>query len=190
MSSLVEHLQNEHKARRARLAAAAVEDSGIDLKRKPRAAKSAVARAAARADRAASPAETVEPPPPPPPDPIRDWLLTATLVPEYIPRHIIEAVCKRFHIHVDQLKSECRTHNVVRPRQLCMYLLRRFTTLSYPRIAAAVAAKITLLPFTGIKLVEARLAVDIDLKRAIHELILQLELEELAGMKTRHRSAR
>ena len=47
---------------------------------------------------------------------------------------IARAVCERFAVRPAELRSRRRTQNVAIPRQLAMYLCRRMTTASYPRI--------------------------------------------------------
>ena len=171
MPSFVQRLHNEHKARLARLAAAAVEDDGIDLKRR-----------AVRRDTATKRRPPAPPPPPapaaeevaPPPAPVRDWL-RITMPPS---RRIIDAVCERFAISLGELRSNTRTYNVARPRQMCMYLLRRFTTLSYVRIGMLLGGRDHTTIIHGIKIISARLAVPGAIKSAVDELIRELNLAE------------
>jgi chromosomal replication initiator protein len=47
---------------------------------------------------------------------------------------IARAVCERFALRPAELRSRRRTQDVAIPRQLAMYLCRRMTTASYPRI--------------------------------------------------------
>jgi len=47
---------------------------------------------------------------------------------------IAQAVCEQFAVRPTELRSRRRTQNVAVPRQLAMYLCRRMTTASYPRI--------------------------------------------------------
>ena len=47
---------------------------------------------------------------------------------------IASAVCEQFRVRPAELRSRRRTQNVAIPRQLAMYLCRRMTMASYPRI--------------------------------------------------------
>lgn len=47
---------------------------------------------------------------------------------------IQRAVAERFQIKLVELKSKKRTKNLVIPRQICMFLCRELTSLSFPEI--------------------------------------------------------
>ena len=52
------------------------------------------------------------------------------------PTDIFDAVTTTFGITNMDLKSKRRTRNLVRPRHICMWLIRKHTSLSFPDIAA------------------------------------------------------
>ena len=51
-----------------------------------------------------------------------------------IPMEILEDVCRIRHIPVDVILKDCRYQDICEARQSAMWLARRLTTLSYPRI--------------------------------------------------------
>ncbi len=53
-----------------------------------------------------------------------------TINPEYIKKK----VSKKFNIKVSDMESSKRTRDIAYPRQICMYLCRELTELSYPQI--------------------------------------------------------
>ena len=50
-------------------------------------------------------------------------------------QNIVEVVANYYNISVDELKTKSRKSEVILPRQICIYLIRRKTKLSYPQIA-------------------------------------------------------
>lgn len=56
----------------------------------------------------------------------------------FLPLHKVEVIkrviCQRFNIPLRQIESATRKANVVRPRQIAMYLVRQHTTHSYAEI--------------------------------------------------------
>lgn len=124
-------LRAESKARRARIAARAVHDDGIDLKRKP-------------------PAKWIVPvtaPPLQPAEPVDEcgaWeaaerrvYFTGYRLPLCVALDaptIMRTVGRYFNVSRVDLCSERRTRNIVRPRQIGMYLVKMLTRSSLPSI--------------------------------------------------------
>lgn len=50
---------------------------------------------------------------------------------------IVEAVCGYFHLDNKDLTGKCRRKEIVRPRQIAMYLLRKDNNISFPTIGAS-----------------------------------------------------
>lgn len=48
---------------------------------------------------------------------------------------IIEFVLKHFSIEYNDLTKRCKTSSIVEARKICMFLLNKFTNMSYPEIA-------------------------------------------------------
>lgn len=87
------------------------------------------------------PEPVVEPEPAPAPvvpvrDPVRDWinLASPTATKPGATSRIIALVSDAFSVTRLDLISERRTAKVVLPRQVCFYLMRHCTTLSFPEI--------------------------------------------------------
>ena len=53
---------------------------------------------------------------------------------EITPQLIIEVVSEHFHISVDQMISKNRSNDIAKPRQIAMYLSRKLTDMSLPKI--------------------------------------------------------
>lgn len=51
------------------------------------------------------------------------------------PNKIIDSVCSHFKIKKEEIKKQDRTKKIAYPRQICMYLLRKYTDLNYIDIA-------------------------------------------------------
>jgi hypothetical protein len=113
-NSLARKLTAEHEQRLARMAATAVPDPGINLKRTV---------LGWRGPPSARPREPEPPPPAPAPEPVALW-------PEGRPHQIIRLVCERFGVSPDEIRGKRRIRTIVVPRQMCMALLRELTTLS------------------------------------------------------------
>ena len=60
-------------------------------------------------------------------------------LPEETPESSVEqiqaAVAKHFHIRVQDLKSKERTHNIAEARHIAMYLIRKYTPLTFQEVA-------------------------------------------------------
>jgi hypothetical protein len=54
--------------------------------------------------------------------------------PDLLVSDVTRAVCKYFEITNTAITGERRTHNIVYPRQIAMFLARRYTTKSLPEI--------------------------------------------------------
>lgn len=128
-----DHLLAEQKARKARIAARAVPDDGIDLSRPP---------GQKWIEPVVLPAPIVKPKPAPQAymDECSAWLAAEHrihLETRIIPASafcIINAATQHFGISRVDLTSQRRTNNIVRPRQITMYLLKMLTGRSLPFI--------------------------------------------------------
>lgn len=80
------------------------------------------------------------------------------------------SVAKRFNVTLAQILSQERTAYIVTPRQLAMYIARKFTTHSLPEIAKAFE-KTHATVCHGVKNIEKRLDVETDLKANMAEIL-------------------
>lgn len=61
--------------------------------------------------------------------------------PPILIRDIKKSVCRFYDVALIDLMSERRTHNIVRPRQIAMYLTKTLTTRSLPYIGSQFGGK-------------------------------------------------
>ena len=81
-------------------------------------------------------------------------------------------VAKKYSITMEQLLSPERTQSVVTPRQLAMYIARKFTTKSLPEIAKKFE-KTHATIIHGVRNIEKRLDVEADLKASLAEILAE-----------------
>ena len=160
-NSLAHRLSAEHERRLARWAAAAVPDPGINLKRQV---------IGWRGPPSARPREPEPPPPEVPPEPVPE---PAPLLPANKPQQIIRAVCERFDISPEEIRSKGRTRRCMVPRHVAVALMRELTTMSSPQISRVFERDRTFALF-AVKRVTHMRATDPWLAAHFDELIVQL----------------
>ena len=79
-------------------------------------------------------------------------------------------VAKKYSVTIAQILSAERTQSIVTPRQLAMYIARKFTTKSLPEIAK-LFEKTNATIIHGVKNIEKRLDVESDLKATLAEIL-------------------
>ena len=79
-------------------------------------------------------------------------------------------VAKKYSVTIEQILSPERTQSVVTPRQLAMYIARKFTTKSLPEIAEKFK-KTHATIIHGVRNIEKRLDVESDLKSGLAEIL-------------------
>lgn len=80
------------------------------------------------------------------------------------------AVAKKYNVSIAQILSAERTQSIVTPRQLSMYIARKFTTKSLPEIAK-LFDKTHATIIHGVRNIEKRLDVEADLKVTLSEIL-------------------
>ena len=83
---------------------------------------------------------------------------------------IQNTVAKKYNVSLAQILSSERTQSIVTPRQLSMYIARKFTTKSLPEIAKFFD-KTHATIIHGVKNIEKRLDVEEDLKSTLAEIL-------------------
>jgi chromosomal replication initiator protein len=85
-------------------------------------------------------------------------------------REIQECICKKYGVSIGQILSSDRTASLVSPRQLAMYISRKYTTKSLQEIAAEFDKKHATI-LHGVKAIEKRLDVESELKGILSEVL-------------------
>ena len=80
------------------------------------------------------------------------------------------AVAKKYNVSIAQILSSERTQSIVTPRQLSMYIARKFTTRSLPEIAKFFD-KTHATIIHGVRNIEKRMDVEDDLKATLAEIL-------------------
>lgn len=87
-------------------------------------------------------------------------------------KEIQEAVAKNFKIHLSDILSGERTASLVTPRQLAMYIARKFATKSLQEIAIEFKKSHATI-IHGVKTIQKRIDVEEDLKHKLEEILSQ-----------------
>jgi len=90
---------------------------------------------------------------------------------------IQRAVSERYQIKLVELKSKKRTKNLVIPRQICMFLCRELTSLSFPEIGKHFGGKDHSTVIHACKQIEKGMEEDFNLKTTLDSLIQNLKEE-------------
>jgi chromosomal replication initiator protein len=85
-------------------------------------------------------------------------------------REIQECICKKYGVSIGQILSSDRTASLVTPRQLAMYISRKYTTKSLQEIAAEFDKKHATI-LHGVKAIEKRLDLEGELKAILDEVL-------------------
>jgi len=85
---------------------------------------------------------------------------------------IQQAVAKKYNVSIAQILSSERTQSIVTPRQLSMYIARKFTTKSLPEIAKFFD-KTHATIIHGVRNIEKRLDVEEELKATLAEILAE-----------------
>ncbi|NKE69516.1 chromosomal replication initiator protein DnaA [Candidatus Manganitrophus noduliformans] len=88
---------------------------------------------------------------------------------------IQRAVAERFQIKLVELKSKKRTKNLVIPRQICMFLCRELTSLSFPEIGKHFGGKDHSTVIHACKQIEKGMGEDFSLKTTLDSLTQNLK---------------
>jgi len=89
---------------------------------------------------------------------------------EISPRVIIDKVCSFYRIKKEEIKSESRKKNIAEPRQICMYLLKKYTKLNLNEIASILNKKDHTTIMHGISKIEENLEQNSQLQEQISQI--------------------
>lgn len=84
--------------------------------------------------------------------------------------YILEIVANYFHLKPEELKSAKRTRNIAYPRQIAMYLCRKLTDLSLPKIGEKFGGRDHTTIIHGFDKISRELQTDIELTQMLNEL--------------------
>ena len=101
---------------------------------------------------------------------LRDYIEKEKSLRSLTVEEIQQSVAKRFHVSIDQILSAERTQSLVTPRQMAMYISRKYTTRSLPEIAQSFG-KTHATILHGVKNIEKRLDVEPGLKSILNEVL-------------------
>ena len=91
-------------------------------------------------------------------------------------------ICKKYGVTLSQILSPERTQSIVTPRQLAMYISRKFTTRSLPEIAKKFDKSHATISH-GVKNISKRLDVEPELKESLEEILADLgcSMKDMVG---------
>ena len=84
--------------------------------------------------------------------------------------YIQETVATYFHLKPEELRSSKRTRNIAYPRQIAMYLCRKLTDLSLPKIGEKFGGRDHTTIIHGFEKISRELQTDIELTQMLNEL--------------------
>jgi len=87
---------------------------------------------------------------------------------------IQKAVATHFNIKVSDLKSKRRHKTIATPRQIAMYLARKYGSFSYPEIGDSFGGKDHSTAIHAVKKIEKAVKEDTDIRQAVNRLINNL----------------
>ncbi len=87
------------------------------------------------------------------------------------PRQVIEAVGKTFDVSLRELTGTKRRHEIVRARQVAMYVLRDRMQLQFERIAELLGGKDHSTIMYGVRVVEKTIESDVELQGKIEDVL-------------------
>lgn len=90
---------------------------------------------------------------------------------------ILEAVAKYFNVRVSDIKGRRRTKQIVLPRQIAMYLVRKLTDHSLPEIGELCGGRDHTTILHGCESIETDMKKDVKVRELVNKLTLQIRSE-------------
>jgi chromosomal replication initiator protein len=88
---------------------------------------------------------------------------------------IQKEVANFFGVKIQDLKSERKTKNIALPRQIAMYLIRKYTGASFPEIGEKFGGKDHSTVIHAVRKIEAMIGEDSSLKDAVNAVVRKIE---------------
>ena len=116
------------------------------------------------------------------PDHVRDWISLATpqATRPGASTRIIAIVADAFSVTRLDLISERRTAKIVLPRQICFYLMRHCTTLSFPEIGRRMGGRDHTTALHGVAKIERLLLTQPHLRVMVEDLAARVRADAIA----------
>ncbi|AGY56248.1 chromosomal replication initiator protein DnaA [Gloeobacter kilaueensis] len=90
---------------------------------------------------------------------------------------ILDLVCNEMKVTLEDLRSESRRRDISQARQMCMYLLRKYTDLSLPKIGQALGGKDHTTVLYAIDKIDQSRSRDPEVQRLLNGLCNRLEAD-------------
>lgn len=109
---------------------------------------------------------------PSPPDHVRDWLALAppAAIKQRLSARIMDLVCEKFAVSRIDLTSDRRTAEIVRPRQICFYLMSTCTPMSFPEVGRRMGNRDHTTALHGSRKIAALMRADAELCAVVADL--------------------
>ena len=85
-------------------------------------------------------------------------------------QHVIDAVTKFYNVRLSDLQSKRRQKSITSPRQICMWLSRRHTSLSLEEIGGSFGGRDHTTVMHSIKIVDQQIAVDAAFAKQVEQI--------------------
>ncbi len=113
---------------------------------------------------------------------LKDFIEKEQAIRKLTVQEIQEAVANKYMVSMAQILSSERTQSIVTPRQMAMYIARKYTTRSLQEIAK-VFDKSHATIIHGVKTISTRLEVESELRQELEEIITEFGLKATDKME-------
>lgn len=93
------------------------------------------------------------------------------------PEYIKKKVCRKFGLKISDMESAKRTRSIAYPRQICMYLCRELTDMSYPQIGKFFGNRDHSTVLHAYEKISSDMKSDEELKNTVNSLISDIKNE-------------
>lgn len=103
---------------------------------------------------------------------LKDYIEKEKSIRKLTIQEIQQSIANKFNVSIDQILSSERTQSLVTPRQMAMYISRKYTPKSLPEIAQSFE-KTHATIIHGVRNIEKRLDVEPELKSILNEILTE-----------------